>query len=306
MLDLKNKSTVRKASGRFAGLGKKPSRRMPKGFHPLPSLSKPARRLPKPNPQNLARLALPWLYPALVVWLSVGLVAGLISLAAQPLRTIQLSGHRTLAAEQVLRQAGLTVQTPLAAIDPFAVTRKLSSHPRIVAADVRRIFPDQMLIAIEERRPAQRVETPDGRIVLLDAEDNVLGYELPGTERDDSLPLIRGIGRHPLPGGKFGDPRLRQAQQLLMAFEAILGADQRPLLVELRGSLGMMVQLDRPGARLLLPAKGFNEALEIYANYAGQLKKGGFPLGEVDLRHLAGRRDGRILARNFHEGAQRP
>jgi cell division protein FtsQ len=126
------------------------------------------------------------------------------------LREIEVLGFREPAV--VAAWSGLALGRSLWTIDPEAVESRLAAEPRLLAASVRRAFPDRVVITVEERRPLAILLLAAPRLV---AADGVAFRPLDG-EPVEGLPYVRGLGAEDLEARPaWAAERLRRVMRIL-------------------------------------------------------------------------------------------
>jgi cell division protein FtsQ len=86
---------------------------------------------------------------------------------------VSVSGNRELAKQEIVNLSGVTNVQSLAILDADAVKERLVSEPLIATAEVRKLFPNRLSIAITERTPAALWQK-DGDIHLVSADGNII------------------------------------------------------------------------------------------------------------------------------------
>lgn len=105
--------------------------------------------------------------------------------------TVSIGGSKQLSDEEVLAAAGITARTSLMFLDVDAARRRLESTPWIAQATVRKLYPGQLQITIEERQ-AFALWQKAGKLSAIAADGTVLGPV--GERRVTALPLVVGPG----------------------------------------------------------------------------------------------------------------
>ncbi len=104
---------------------------------------------------------------------------------------VTISGQSQLSEKELLEAAGVRPQHSLVFLDANAVRDRLMAAPLVKTARVTKLYPDRLVIAIEERRP-HALWQRDGRVSVI-AEDGVVIDEL-RDERYLGLPFVVGEG----------------------------------------------------------------------------------------------------------------
>ena len=103
---------------------------------------------------------------------------------------VHVEGVRELSPGAVRRAAAVPTGSPLATVDLDSVTTRVEDLPAVRSVDVSRSWPDQVRVAVTERRPVA-VVTPagaGGALRAVDATGVVFGHY---DTRPTDLPLIR-------------------------------------------------------------------------------------------------------------------
>lgn len=104
---------------------------------------------------------------------------------------ITITGQSRLTENELLDAAGVTPRQSLLFLDAGAVRERLLAIPLVKTARVMKLYPNRLVVAIEERRP-QALWQRDGRISVV-SDDGVAIDEL-RDERYLGLPFVVGDG----------------------------------------------------------------------------------------------------------------
>jgi cell division protein FtsQ len=107
------------------------------------------------------------------------------------IETLAISGSKQLSDDEIMAAAGITRRTSLMFLDVDAVRRQLESTPWIAQATVRKLYPGQLQITLEERQ-AFALWQKEGKLSIIAADGTVLGQL--GERRVPALPLVVGPG----------------------------------------------------------------------------------------------------------------
>ncbi|MCC6946562.1 MAG: FtsQ-type POTRA domain-containing protein [Bradyrhizobiaceae bacterium] len=107
---------------------------------------------------------------------------------------IEISGNRYLSREELLARAGITEQTSLLLLNAEGVRATLKEDARVADATVRKLYPDRLEIAIEEREGFARWQR-GGKLHLIARDGTVLESDI--RSRHIDLPLVVGAGAAP-------------------------------------------------------------------------------------------------------------
>lgn len=164
-----------------------------------------------------------------VVALLLILVAGLIWLIAAIVRapvftidSIQVTGTSHLTTEQVVSAAAVPAGSTLLQVSPGEIETTLKRDPWIAEANVRRDFPDSLVIAVEERTPAAIVDPGGSTLWVVSKDRKWLGER---TAEDTGLPVVRDVSElTPAVGASVGEKRVANAVRVLASLSQELRA----------------------------------------------------------------------------------
>ena len=150
---------------------------------------------------------------------------------------VEVRGASALGEEYLRALSGITPETHLLKMDVKAVEKALLSEPCLAAVEVRRRFPDTVVLEVSERRPSG-VIVQNGRFLLVDQGGVVLASveEMPPglvEIRDLQLPLL-------LPGNKVSGLDFAMVTSLLGSLPAPLR--ERTQVVGLRHAHGLYLE----------------------------------------------------------------
>lgn len=230
------------------------------------------KRLPRLSLSGLQSLV----WPLLLLGLGFGayeLGQRLLPYADQPIARVSVQGDlQYVSREAVARQVAPFVHSSFFRVDLVAMRSELEQMPWIAEAQVRRVWPDQVLIQLEEQLPVARW----GDEALLNNQGMAFAPgELTGYEH---LPKLWGPQR---------------AQQQVMQQYQMLSQLLRPLDItvaslELRERGSWFVTTGR-GMELLLGRDHVVEKLRRFISvYEKTLKQDGENIARVDLRYPNG------------------
>lgn len=147
---------------------------------------------------------------ALTLWRSGP--AALRSVKAHPyfaLATIEVDGNQRLSRDDVLQWVGINEGSSIWDAAPHALRARLLDHPWVQGVEVRRDFPGQLLISLQERRPVAIARV--GTLHYVDRAGHLLGALRDDDSRD--FPVITGLDGDE--SGNFTTLGLHRALQLL-------------------------------------------------------------------------------------------
>lgn len=102
---------------------------------------------------------------------------------------IEVTGNETLERAEVLTESGINVGEHMFLINLRDARKKLLENPRIKAVRIQRVYPDRLVIAIEERKPLAAI-AGGGSYAIIDQE----GYVLTISGETGGLLEVYGLG----------------------------------------------------------------------------------------------------------------
>lgn len=231
-----------------------------------------AARLPKPGFSALKRL----LWPLLLVGLGFAtyeLAQRLIPYADRPIARVSVQGELSYISQQAVQERiAPFIASSFFTVDMTAMRSELESMPWIARAEVRRVWPDQVSIRLEEQLPVARW----GNEALLNNQGQAFApRELTHYE---NLPLLSGP--------------LRAQQQVMQQYQ-VLSQMLRPLgfsiaALELREHGSWFISTGQ-GVDILLGRDHLVEKMRRFsAIYEKVLKEQIANIARIDLRYANG------------------
>lgn len=162
--------------------------------------------------------------------------------------------------------------------------RAFESVPWVRRATVRRVWPNKLVVTLEQHRAAAYWERDDGNHQMVNAQGEVFEVNL-GDVEEDGLPLLRG------PEGSA--PQVWQMYRQLAPVFTALGEKVRHLKMSMRGSWQTTLE---SGARIELGRGSPDEVLErtqrfaatvaqVTSRYPREGQRDGQGIEYADLRH---------------------
>jgi len=196
------------------------------------------------------------------------------------IKAVTMSGQTELSEGEVLAAAGIGPRNSLMFLDVAKVREQLQAVPLIKNASVRKIYPNRLLIEIEERKPTALWQK-DGQVAIVSADGKVIDQLR--DERFNELPFVVGEG---------ANMRLSEFLNLLEASGDLRSKIRAGILVSnrrwtLKMTTGVEVKLpeENPAAALTLLSRMQRESRVI----------------EKDVISLDLRQPGRVVARLSEE-----
>lgn len=108
------------------------------------------------------------------------------------IKVVEITRTERISRDDVLAMLDLEPGRGLLLIDLVQVQRSLETHPWIRRAVVRRVFPDTLVVELDEREPVAVLRTgTGGREFLLDREGTLISEGVP--RADEGLPVLTGV-----------------------------------------------------------------------------------------------------------------
>ena len=108
------------------------------------------------------------------------------------IRVVEITRTDRISRDEVLAMLDLEPGRGLLMVDLVQAQRSLETHPWIRRATVRRVFPDTLVVELDEREPVAVLKTgTGGREFLLDREGTLISEGVPAA--DEGLPILTGV-----------------------------------------------------------------------------------------------------------------
>lgn len=108
------------------------------------------------------------------------------------IKVVEITRTERIPREDVLAMLDLEPGRGLLLVDVVQAQRSLETHPWIRRAVVRRVFPDTLVVELDEREPVAVLKTgTGGRAFLLDREGKLISEGVPAA--DEGLPILTGV-----------------------------------------------------------------------------------------------------------------
>ena len=245
---------------------------VPRGASRLVAKEPIGLRLPKPNLGLLKRITWPLLLLVLG-FAAYELAQRLLPYADRPIAKISVEGDLSYISQQAVQQRiAPFVTASFFSVDLLGMRRELESMPWIASAEVRRVWPDQVLVRLEEQLPIARW----GDEALLNNQGQAFApKELAHYEQ---LPQLYGPTR--------AQQRVMQQYQVLSQMLRPLGFSITRLELRERGSWFLSTG---QGIELLLGRDHLVEKMRRFiAIYDKALKEQNANIARIDLRYANG------------------
>ena len=162
------------------------------------------------------------------VWAGRQIVRHVIASPRFAVRQIQVGASTHLSGDEIRQLAGVEVGDRLLAVDPDAVATRVTMHPWILSARVRRELPSTLAIEVTERRAVASALL--GALYLVDGTGHP--FKRATFAEADGLPVITGVTRDQYASVRqTSEAVFRQALALYAAYDD--GHPDRPKLSEI-------------------------------------------------------------------------
>ncbi len=195
------------------------------------------------------------------------------NLAGFRITSIALAGQRRLTREDILDTAGVTGRSSLLFLDAAEMRARLKANPWIAEANVLKLYPSRLHIAITER-DAFALWQRDGKVEVI-AEDGTVVEPYAG-QHFAKLPLVVGVG---------AETRAKDFLTLLDRYPAIRDQLQAAVLVAERRWNVML----KNGIDVRLPEAEVERALDTLVKLDRDNKILSRDIAAIDLRLLGPR-----------------
>lgn len=251
------------------GLGRKP---VPRGASRLVEREPLSVRLPKPSLGGVRRLA----WPLLLVGLLVGgyeLGQRLLPYADRPIAKVVVQGELGYVSQQAVQQRiAPYVEQTFFNLDLVGLRQELESMPWISHAEVRRVWPDEVVVRLGEQLPIAR--WGDGALLNSRGE----AFAPNESSNYEHLPQLHGPKR--------AQQRVMQQYQVLSQMLRPMGFSIARLELRDRGSWFLTT---RQGIELLLGRDHLVDKIRRFGTiYQQALQDSAENIARVDLRYANG------------------
>lgn len=199
-------------------------------------------------------------------------------------REVEVEGSRKLSRETLLSLTVMEGMPNLFSVDLKKVVKRLESHPWIEQVSVRKVFPNKILIQVEERKPMAIIQL--GELYYIDTQGEIFS---PVGDRDEyNYPYLTGLTR------PFLEKEPVEAKRMIMkALELlkIVEQEKRSPLKELseihmERTFGIQCVTKAEGVEVRMGWDHFGEKLERLSLIWSDLRKRGFSAVFIDCSDL--------------------
>jgi cell division protein FtsQ len=245
------------------------ARRKARSTHPAPAVT--------PGPRRAAGdwFASGRIFSLLLLFASLGSLWYVANTPRFTVRDIRVEGAQALSDQAVANMAAARGQS-IWLIDAHQISERLKTNAYIEHADVYVTLPDQLMIAVAERRPELRWRS-GGALYLLDADGRVLSADA-SAPLTDTLVIEDRTNRQLQPNDTVDPVALELGRALALRLPAEV--DLRPASIGWDGDNGMIVTTSDQRTIIF----GRSEDIDNKLTILGALLKDGTPFTLLDLR----------------------
>jgi len=199
-------------------------------------------------------------------------------------REVEVEGGRKIPKETLLSLTVMEGMPNLFSVRLKEVVKRLESHPWIEQVRVRKVFPDKILIQIDERKPMAIVQLDE--LYYVDTQGEIFS---PVGDRDEyNYPYLTGLTRRVLEK----DPE--EAKRLItkaLEFLRIVGQEKMPPLgeiseIHMEEAFGIHCFTKAEGVEIRMGWEDFGEKLRRLSLIWSDLRKRGFSAASIDCSDL--------------------
>jgi len=169
----------------------------------------------------------------------------LMTSAGFTVKTVTLEGRAETAPKEIGRMLGIQAGDLMLYVDVDEARARIEALPWVKSAEVRRVWPDKIVVRIQERRPVALWQM-DGAVAVIDATGKPISGEDPA--RFAELPLVVGKGAETQVGALLA--LIATQPNLKLRLKAAVRVGERRW--NLRLANGVEVRLPEEGAEAAL------------------------------------------------------
>lgn len=152
-----------------------------------------------------------------ILFILSGLIAFLVYSPLFTLKHVVVSGNRCLTQQEITMIAGVNIGEPLFKLETGEVSQRLLHDLRIESAVVKRVMPDTLEIAINERTPLATIACDYGYLDFDRQGKVIASYR---NLKKMTIPMITGVKMHDLyVGDDNSDETINQILKFLDALD---------------------------------------------------------------------------------------
>ena len=157
----------------------------------------------------------------LLTILAVALVGVVLNETLMKIRHVRVIGNRSIPAETIAVQAGMNRDMSLLFVDEARIRSDLERNAYLQFLELRRIFPDTLVLIVKERAPCANVQGA-GALYLVDENAFVL-QSFDTITAPNTLPVVIGMQvSEARPGRKIGSNRSVKVDEYCLIMQEML------------------------------------------------------------------------------------
>lgn len=196
------------------------------------------------------------------------IMQGEFAAAGLGIQQISMTGQSLTNERQIMAALDIGDDVSILSYDAEAARQRLLELPAVTDASVRKIYPNQIIVAVDEREPVARWALSSGQTFVVDGAGTQIGMALP---IDTDLPLVIGEGA--------ADNALVIIRALERYPDVAIGLAAISRLADRRWDL-----IYESGLRVKLPENGVAQALKALEVYQLEHQILDRNISKIDLR----------------------
>jgi cell division protein FtsQ len=199
-------------------------------------------------------------------------------------RVVEVEGNQKITKETLLSLTMLEGAPNLFSVNLEEMVERIESHPWIESVTVRKVFPNKILVQIEERKPMAIIQLEE--LYYIDGKGEI--FSPVGDKDEYNYPYLTGLTRATLEKDPAEATRLiSKALELLR----IVDREKIPPLediseIHLEKVFGIYCFTKSEGVEVKLGWEDFGEKLKRLSLIWSDLRKRGFSISSIDCSHL--------------------
>jgi cell division protein FtsQ len=200
------------------------------------------------------------------------------------LREVEVKGSRKIPKETLLSLTAIEGMPNLFSVKLAAVVKRLESHPWIEGVRVRKVFPNKILIQVEERKPMAIIQLEE--LYYIDTQGEI--FSPVGDKDEYNYPYLTGLTRQVL---ERDSPEAKQL--ILKALELLRTVEQEkvPPLddiseIHMEKVFGIQCFTKAEGVEIKMGWEDFGEKLKKLSLIWSDLRRRGFSATSIDCSDL--------------------
>jgi len=220
----------------------------------------------------------------LVLFLGHRLYIYLLEDSTFQLREVEVRGCRKVEEKTIRSLARIEGMPNLFTIELKEISRRVETHPWIEQVIVRKVFPNRLLIQIEERRPIAIIQLED--LYYIDSKGVI--FSPVGARDEYNFPFLTGLNRQMM---EKDSQRTKELIMKALEFMRIAGQEKVPPLegvseIHMEKSFGIQCFTQNEGVEVRMGWDHFGEKLRRLSLIWMDLQKRGLSAASIDCSDL--------------------